>query len=488
MSSQSDSQDISGEPSVEMVTCSDVESSSVESSAAGDAAVAMEVEKDLQAEVEAEGFEQENEDEELALAVQTAEQEEERERLKVTVAIPPPRGAGEASSSRPLDPTPISVAPGKKNKTKAAPRKKQAAVDAGRPVGIPEGHSFLNTAALELKTKASPAEYQSTQMLVGPSARVVEPRADDLLRYAPEGCFAAHTLSVEMGLRFPLHPFLLEYLRFVGLAPCQLTPNSHSYVAGFLSLCQSRGVEPTLDQFFMSFNLCRGGHSNAEGFANLQQVPEFRLFDDVTSSHKGWKERFCYIRLEENPFPAQLRNSFQRHPKVGSAALEKNDKVLAKKPEGSDKHVKIREVTLPEDLLNLCFRQFRPRGSSDERYPPLDRVFEGAGGSNMDVGSLFALKNAKGKKKAPAGAPSREGPSQTVGAAAGAGGSKGFGPVKKKVAGKGAEPPAKKPKTAAPTKQPITDVVVIVDEGHASASTPRNKSIRSSLGGRGWRR
>ncbi|CAH9119486.1 unnamed protein product [Cuscuta europaea] len=141
---------------------------------------------------------------------------------------------------------------------KAAPRKKQAAVDAGQPVGIPEGHSFLNTAALELKTKASPAEYQSTQMLVGPSARVVEPRADDLLRYAPEGCFAAHTLSVEMGLRFPLHPFLLEYLRFVGLAPCQLTPNNHSYVAGFLSLCQSRGVEPTLDQFFMSFNLCRG--------------------------------------------------------------------------------------------------------------------------------------------------------------------------------------------------------------------------------------
>ncbi|CAH9077927.1 unnamed protein product [Cuscuta europaea] len=262
MSSQSDSQDISGEPSVEMETCSDVESSSVESSAGGDAAVAMEVEKDLQAEAEAEGFEQENEDEELALAVQTAEQEEERERLKVTVAIPPPppppRGAGEASSSRPLDPTPISVAPGKKNKMKAAPRKKQAAVDAGRPVGIPEGHSFLNTAALELKTRASPAEYQSTEMLVGPSARVVEPRADDLLRYAPEGCFAAHTLSVEMGLRFPLHPFLLEYLRFVGLALCQLTPNSHSYVAGFLSLCQSRGVEPTLDQFFMSFNLCRG--------------------------------------------------------------------------------------------------------------------------------------------------------------------------------------------------------------------------------------
>ncbi|CAH9056586.1 unnamed protein product [Cuscuta europaea] len=100
----------------------------------------------------------------------------------------------------------------------------------------------------------------------------------------------------------------------------------------------------------------------------------------------------------------------------------------------------------------------------------------------MDVGSLFALKNAKGKKKAPAGASAREGPSQTAGAAAGAGGSKGVGPVKKKIAGKGTEPPAKKPKTTAPTKQPITDVVVIVDEGHASASTPQEQINQEFFG------
>ncbi|CAH9077963.1 unnamed protein product [Cuscuta europaea] len=219
MSSASDSQDISRDPSVETETYSDVEPSSEESSAGDDAAVAMEVEKDLRAEVEAEDFEQVNEDEELALAVQTAEEEEEKERMKVTVDILSPRGAGESSSSRP----------------------------------------------------------------------------------------------------------------------------------------------------------------------NLQQVPEFRLFDDVPSSHKGWKERFCYVRLEENPFPTMLRNSFRRHPKVGSAALEKNGIILAKKPEGSDKHVKIKDVTLPEELFSLGFRQFRPRGSSDERYPPLDRVFEGAGGDYRRV-------------------------------------------------------------------------------------------------------
>ncbi|CAH9118458.1 unnamed protein product [Cuscuta europaea] len=100
----------------------------------------------------------------------------------------------------------------------------------------------------------------------------------------------------------------------------------------------------------------------------------------------------------------------------------------------------------------------------------------------MDVGSLFALKNAKGKKKAPAGTSAREGPSQPAVAAAGAGGSKGAGPVKKKNAGKGTEPPAKKPKTNAPAKQPITDVVVIVDEGHASASTPQEQINQEFFG------
>ncbi|CAH9082991.1 unnamed protein product [Cuscuta europaea] len=91
----------------------------------------------------------------------------------------------------------------------------------------------------------------------------------------------------------------------------------------------------------------------------------------------------------------------------------------------------------------------------------------------MDVSSHFALKNAKGKKKGPMGTSAREESSQAATAGAGAGGSKVAGPLKKKNNGKGTEPPAKKLKATAPAKQPTTDVVVIVDEGHASAPTPQ---------------
>ncbi|CAH9082768.1 unnamed protein product [Cuscuta europaea] len=174
-----------------------------------------------------------------------------------------------------------------------------------------------------------------------------------------------------MGLRFPLHPFVREYLRYVGLAPCQLTPNNHSYIAGFLHLCRSRGATPNLDLFFQSFNIGQGGHTTVDGFANLQQVPQWRLFSDVPSSHKGWKDRFCYIKMEENPFSGELRNHFRHHPKVESAALEKDGRKISAFPEGSTKLATIKDSTLLEDLYNLGFQRYRFLGERTRNTPSL---------------------------------------------------------------------------------------------------------------------
>ncbi|CAH9090974.1 unnamed protein product [Cuscuta europaea] len=93
MSSQSDSQDISGAPSMEEEIVSDVESTSEQPSVGRDAVIAMELQRALVAEAEAEGFEQECEDEELAVAWQVAEEEAQREGAGVTVAVPPPLAA-----------------------------------------------------------------------------------------------------------------------------------------------------------------------------------------------------------------------------------------------------------------------------------------------------------------------------------------------------------------------------------------------------------
>ncbi|CAH9078896.1 unnamed protein product [Cuscuta europaea] len=445
MSSQSDSQDISGAPSMEDEVLSDVESSSAQSSVGQDVVVALELQKALVAEAEAEGFEQECEDEELALAWQAAEEEAQRESVRVTVAVLPPRGAGEASTSRPLNAVPIRVAPGKKKAKAAAPKKKGSVADQGKPLDMPEGYSYLNTVALEIRSKADAADIYVTQLHVGPSAIVVTPGPDDVLSRAPEGCIAMHVLSVSMGLRFPLHPFLREYLRFVGLVPCQLTPNSHSYITGFLQLCKSRGVTPSLDLFFQSFNLCRGGHANAEGFANLQQVALFKLFTEAPSSNKGWKDRWCYVRLTESPFPRELRDRFRRHEKRRSAALEKDGRILAKIPEDRDKNITIKECTKEEDLYTLGFRRYRFLGETDEKFP----AFEGAsGGVKMDLNAFANLKKQKAKvsgqkepaKQKPLGETKKGG--EPSGEAA-----------KRKAAGKAPVPEGKKQKKGAPGRR-----------------------------------
>ncbi|CAH9084271.1 unnamed protein product [Cuscuta europaea] len=486
MSSESDSQNISREPSVEDEVASDVESSSSAPSVADDEAVALELQKALAAEVDAEGFEQECEDEELALACQVAEDEAQKEAMMVTVAVPPPRtDCGEPSTSRPLDPTPLRIAPGKK-KTKsqrAAPKKKSAADGAGGPVEMPERYTWLNTKALDIKSKADRADLYVTQLHVGPSAVVVEPSVDDLLSRPPEGCIAVHILSVSMGLRFPLHPFLREYLRFVGLLPCQLTPNSHSYIAGFLHLCRTRGVTPSLDLFFQSFNLCRGGHANAEGFANLQQVAKFKLFTEAPSSNKGWKDRWCYVRLAENPFPKELRGRFRRHERVGSAALEKDGLKLTKIPEGKTKVVTIKECTFEEDLHALGFRRYRFIGEVDEKYPVFTEAFGGAGGME----ALFAMKKKKERAQAqkkektePSGQkpidevfPKETAePSAAAAPVTAAGGPKADVAAKKKKGGKGVEPPIKKQKVAGDAVEKAAPLIILDDQ--PSADPPGN--------------
>ncbi|CAH9099415.1 unnamed protein product [Cuscuta europaea] len=144
---------------------------------------------------------------------------------------------------------------------------------------------------------------------------------------------------------------------------------------------QIRGVTPSLDLFFQSFNLCRGGgggHANAEGFANLQQVALFKLFTEAPSSNKGWKDWWCFIKLAESPFLRELRDRFRHHEKRRSVALEKDGRILAKIPEGRDKNIAIKECIREEDLYALGFRRYRFLGETDEKFPAL----EGASGGS----------------------------------------------------------------------------------------------------------
>ncbi|VFQ79458.1 unnamed protein product [Cuscuta campestris] len=110
--------------------------------------------------------------------------------------------------------------------------------------------------------------------MVGPSIKVMRPTSTQTALDAPSGFFTVHLASLKKGLRFPLHPLLVEFLNVVDLLPCQLVPNSHRYIAGYLVRCKDVGVKPTLDHFIFTFKLTKG-HKDWASYASLSQRATF---------------------------------------------------------------------------------------------------------------------------------------------------------------------------------------------------------------------
>ncbi|VFQ69759.1 unnamed protein product [Cuscuta campestris] len=106
--------------------------------------------------------------------------------------------------------------------------------------------------------------------MVGPSIEVQRPTMTQTTLDAPPGFSTVHLASLKKGLRFPLHSLLIEFLNEVDLLPCQLVPNSHRYIAGYLIKCKEAGVEPTLDHFLFTFKLAKG-HGDWASYASLSQ-------------------------------------------------------------------------------------------------------------------------------------------------------------------------------------------------------------------------
>jgi len=106
--------------------------------------------------------------------------------------------------------------------------------------------------------------------------------------------------ALDAGLRFPLHDFYVKVLRHYKLAPSQLAPNSWSYLAAFVLLCQDAGVEaPLVSAFRYFFTICAQRHKGKPtGWHHFQPNHDVRrrLFTGATlRSWGGWKSRFFFL-------------------------------------------------------------------------------------------------------------------------------------------------------------------------------------------------
>ncbi|VFQ79505.1 unnamed protein product [Cuscuta campestris] len=176
-------------------------------------------------------------------------------------------------------------------------------VDEGSRVGLDE-----NIMAL-CHCQITDRGFVDATDMVGPSIEVMRPTSTQTALDAPSGFFTVHLASLKKGLRFPLHPLLIEFLNVVDLLPCQLVPNSHRYIAGYLVRCKAVGVKPTLDHFLFTFKLTKG-HKDWASYASLSQRSSKLFASDKKGSTKDWKPYFVFVSTgPESPFTVELQDS-----------------------------------------------------------------------------------------------------------------------------------------------------------------------------------
>ncbi|KAK4412414.1 hypothetical protein Salat_2888400 [Sesamum alatum] len=110
------------------------------------------------------------------------------------------------------------------------------------------------------------------------------------------GCLAMYAAQCMSGLRFSLHPFLVELLGALGIPPSQLNPISYRLVVGLVLCCQLYHIEPSLENFLgvLSPRLTPG-----ECFFHFSPRPSLVFIHEKPSSYGAWKSRFFFVRKAE---------------------------------------------------------------------------------------------------------------------------------------------------------------------------------------------
>ncbi|XBI35895.1 uncharacterized protein LOC119328300 [Triticum dicoccoides] len=122
----------------------------------------------------------------------------------------------------------------------------------------------------------------------------------------PPGAICVYARALEAGMRVPLRGFFREVLAHFGIAPAQLTPNGWRFMAGFLVLCESAGVPPSVAVFRRFFHLSIMDQKHEKGWYF------FRSRRDITSlpnggckTTPGWRHEFFFLSSPE-PWPCAV--------------------------------------------------------------------------------------------------------------------------------------------------------------------------------------
>ncbi|GAB2271125.1 hypothetical protein Dimus_038901 [Dionaea muscipula] len=156
---------------------------------------------------------------------------------------------------------------------------------------------------------------------------------------------AIHLDHFKSGLRFPLHPFVVDVLKGFGMLPAWLTPESIGYLISFLIKAKESDLTPTLSAFQTVFQLIR----KETNYFCFKPRPGYHPVY-VPESYDSWKEIF--ILVSSNDWDEFQPYMFPKHLNpIPSRLLFENDKwMLTVCDAGGGTVPRLHEVVTLENL------------------------------------------------------------------------------------------------------------------------------------------
>ena len=125
------------------------------------------------------------------------------------------------------------------------------------------------------------------------------PAAEDRIHRTPAGYIGVYVRMLEYGLRFPVHPFVINVLNGFNISLSQLTPLSIRRTMSYLWVCLFLGFTPDMDVFRTMFKLTPTAQAKSQGpgWWNIQDAPGFLSSFPFKSSDKDWRGQWIWVKV-----------------------------------------------------------------------------------------------------------------------------------------------------------------------------------------------